>query len=696
MGNYITPIQYNKTKEQVSINNNDTRVIEFALRLEQFQAQLNNIVGNFTGYTKKEVDNKLNLINEDLNNRVTTINVELQKLQNNINSTRQELTALINTNEIDLNGYIKRTEYNTLSNNVNNIASQINNINNAIENLPNFSNYLTKVEATRNYYNKTEIDNKIESAGNFDAYLYYKKNEIDRKIDSLASNIDTRFKTYYNKSDIDNLISNITGNSNNSYYTKNEIDNRVNSINTSISTIQNKFNKYYTKEELDARISAIENQLKACATDISCPSYTTPCANNTVCSSKTTCPSNSACPTECSSKTTCPSDSVCPAACSSKTTCPSNSACPSESSCPSNSSCNVVCPAYDSPCSAQKKTPICSTNTVACNSNTTCPTDYMCIAHTTTCPNNYICNGNTQCFTQDTSCPDKCNGYVGCDVLEACIAQDHIDILPYKPIMLGKAGIYEFNVPINITKLRIHMIGGGAAGTSNYGIYIDKTILTHIGILPYSKQYLGYLHFYGDYGNGGTQIRDKIIEVKADDLITIRVGAGGKAKVIDPKYLKASDVEGYWLDPFGTYKSFSYIYLKNSDTDYSGTESNVAVNKKILVTANGGAAKKSRTMIGIEPIQVKPVPDGYSLDRTFYHRLMTDQYGTLLTYYPRLDLKGMAAKQSVTEYSGFFGIGGLQIKAPETYMGTSSDITAKLLTQGKDGYDGFVIIECLP
>ena len=99
------------------------------------------------------------------------------------------------------------------------------------------SNYVTDSELSENYYNKTEVDNKISQSGTFDPSQYYTKTDIDNagyltehqdltayaKTEDLPENVselnnDAGYLTqhqsldnYYNKSEVDALVAGDSG-----------------------------------------------------------------------------------------------------------------------------------------------------------------------------------------------------------------------------------------------------------------------------------------------------------------------------------------------------------------------------------------------------------------------------------------------------------------------------------------------------
>lgn len=99
------------------------------------------------------------------------------------------------------------------------------------------SNYVTDSELSENYYNKTEVDNKISQSGTFDPSQYYTKTDIDNagyltehqdltayaKTADLPENVselnnDAGYLTqhqnldnYYNKSEVDALVAGGSG-----------------------------------------------------------------------------------------------------------------------------------------------------------------------------------------------------------------------------------------------------------------------------------------------------------------------------------------------------------------------------------------------------------------------------------------------------------------------------------------------------
>ena len=133
------------------------------------------------------------------------------------------------------------------------------------------SNITATNERFDGYYNKTEVDNKVNNV-KVDLSDYYTKSEVD----NLDSSINSKFNNHYNKSEVytksevdskDTTINNKFG----SYYTKSEVDNKVNNVKVDLSD-------YYTKEQINNIVD-----------DINLDDYITiEDANNTFCSKDST------------------------------------------------------------------------------------------------------------------------------------------------------------------------------------------------------------------------------------------------------------------------------------------------------------------------------------------------------------------------------------------------------------------------
>lgn len=101
------------------------------------------------------------------------------------------------------------------------------------------NNYYTKDEIDQliqsvdlsDYYTKDEVDEKITAGGTFDGSQYYTKKEIDGRFNNIVTEIPEEYiteseltKNYYNKSEVDAKISSAGNFDSTQYYTKSEID----------------------------------------------------------------------------------------------------------------------------------------------------------------------------------------------------------------------------------------------------------------------------------------------------------------------------------------------------------------------------------------------------------------------------------------------------------------------------------------
>lgn len=86
-------------------------------------------------------------------------------------------------------------------------------------------------DITYNFYTKAEVDKKITASGTFDDSQYYTKSEIDGRFNNIVTEIPEEYiteseltKDYYNKSEVDAKISSAGNFDSTQYYTKSEID----------------------------------------------------------------------------------------------------------------------------------------------------------------------------------------------------------------------------------------------------------------------------------------------------------------------------------------------------------------------------------------------------------------------------------------------------------------------------------------
>ena len=109
-------------------------------------------------------------------------------------------------------------------------------------------------------------DEDETSTGNIEAELsnYYNKAEVDSKLESKASNesvdeLTAKFNDYYNKSQVEDLVSNVTVDLS-SYYTKTEVDDKLANVSVDLTN-------YYTKEEVTQVVEDSKVSLDGYATE---------------------------------------------------------------------------------------------------------------------------------------------------------------------------------------------------------------------------------------------------------------------------------------------------------------------------------------------------------------------------------------------------------------------------------------------
>lgn len=194
--------------------------------------------------SKYYVDNRFDAATTNINTAIEEVNGQFDSYYN-----KSEVDTKIKNVKVDLSDYPTKTEvsdtYLTKSDAVNTYItkdytytkSEIDAIGSAINNR--FPSYLSKTEAAISYYNKSQIDTKLDNV-KVDLSAYYTKDQVNTLIDS----VEVDMTDYYTKEDAD-----LTFCSKSDTYTKAQIDSKDKIIN-------NKFGSYYTKTEVDELVNS--------------------------------------------------------------------------------------------------------------------------------------------------------------------------------------------------------------------------------------------------------------------------------------------------------------------------------------------------------------------------------------------------------------------------------------------------------
>lgn len=223
-------------------------------------------------YNKTEVDAKVNAIptfnsnlyypKTDVYNK-TDINALLHDYAKK--SELPDFTRYYEKSQIDY-AFVKKSEISSLQNQVSANAAK-----------------LVDVYQKHQVYNKSEIDSKIASAGNFDASQYYNKSEVDTKVNAIPTfnaNLYYHKTETYSQAEVDEKIGAITPFDANMYYIKKEVDIKTNfahqnaidvsselitqnvkEINKKIAGLATK-ESVYTKAQIDAKIPNLSEYVK--------------------------------------------------------------------------------------------------------------------------------------------------------------------------------------------------------------------------------------------------------------------------------------------------------------------------------------------------------------------------------------------------------------------------------------------------
>ena len=223
-------------------------------------------------YNKTEVDTKVNAIptfnsnlyypKTDVYNK-TDVNALLHDYAKK--SELPDFTRYYDKSQIDY-AFVKKTEISSLQSQVSANAAK-----------------LVDVYQKHQVYNKSEIDSKIASAGNFDASQYYNKSEVDTKVNAIPTfnaNLYYPKTETYSQAEVDEKIGAITPFDTNMYYIKKEVDIKTNfahqnaidvsselitqnvkEINKKIAGLATK-ESVYTKAQIDAKIPNLSEYVK--------------------------------------------------------------------------------------------------------------------------------------------------------------------------------------------------------------------------------------------------------------------------------------------------------------------------------------------------------------------------------------------------------------------------------------------------
>ena len=217
-------------------------------------------------YNKSDIDSKITSIptfNSNLYYPKTDINALLHDYAKK--SELPDFTRYYEKSQIDY-AFVKKSEISSLQNQVSANAAK-----------------LVDVYQKHQVYNKSEIDSKIASAGNFDASQYYNKSEVDTKVNAIPTfnaNLYYPKTETYSQAEVDEKIGAITPFDANMYYIKKEVDIKTNfahqnaidvsselitqnvkEINKKIAGLATK-ESVYTKAQIDAKIPNLSEYVK--------------------------------------------------------------------------------------------------------------------------------------------------------------------------------------------------------------------------------------------------------------------------------------------------------------------------------------------------------------------------------------------------------------------------------------------------